>query len=252
MLFDPAGSTTTTTFLSLLAGVVSGIGVALLNHVLGRRKTAAEIRNLEAQAEKIQAETGKILAEVQKLSDTVSYTLAAEEAILVDGRSRAIDGFDTHTYEATLWQGSGSQAVPVGLKAKGRLIFDEGGVLNIQRENTDGRFELLFQRYLYKGKEHPLIPKDDLLQGKRKLRVSFEAKCVGGAHTLRFIIRDPASGRWLAQYSVRVDQTTWTPCQAFLVADADVPTQLRIDDEDLSAAPSSVQIRNLVIGQRLS
>lgn len=95
-----------------------------------------------------------------------------------------------------------------------------------------------------------MIPKDDLISGKRKLRVSCEAKSVGGDHNLRFIIRDPSTGHRLAEDRVRVTINNWTPYQVFLSADPNLDSQFRIDDEEVSHAPSSLQIRNIILAQR--
>jgi hypothetical protein len=232
-----------------LSGLLSGVAVALLTYFLSRKRTDAEIGNLKAQADKAMAETDKIRAELKNVSATVSFNLpSGAEQILVDGKS-GLDGFDVKGSEGQFWVGSGKDAKPTSPMAEGKLKFEEGA-LNVQRDNTEGRFELRFIRYIYKGKEYALIPKDDLISGKRRLLASCEAKVVGGEHSLRFVIRDPTAGQKLAEEVVRVATTSWATYQVFLSADAGVESQFRIDDEQVSRVPSSIQIRNVVLAQR--
>jgi hypothetical protein len=231
---------------AIITGVISVFGSGLLNYFVNRRKTQAEIQKVQAEAQKTRAETDKILTEIKTVSANVSYSLAAPaEEILFDGSGR-IDGFDVRGSEGNFWKGS----EPTSPKGRGELRFEDGGVLNIHRDNTEGRFELLFQRYNYKGEEHSVIPKDFTTSGKRKLRVSCEAKAISAEHMLRFVLREPTSARRLAEERICVKSIDWTKFQVYLPADPSLDAQLRIDDEDVSRAPSSVQIRNVVLAQR--
>ena len=232
-----------------LSGLLSGVAVAILTYFLSKKKSDAEIANLKAQTDKAKAETDKILAEIKNVSATVSFNLpSAGEQILVDGRSGLI-GFAVKGSGGQFWTGSGTSSTPISPKGEGQLKFEEGA-LNVERTNTVGRFELLFQQYMYKGTEYTIIPKDHLISGKRRLLVSCEAKAVGGEHSLRFLIRDPSTGHRLAEDVVKVTTNSWMQYQVYLSADASADTQFRIDDEDVSKAPSSVQIRNIVLAQR--
>lgn len=238
-----ADANSTSIAIAVISGVVGGSGVAILNYILNRKKTETEIQ-------KMRAETDKINAEIKNLSATVSYSLSdSAEQIIFDGKAR-IDGFDIKGAEGQFWTGIGKDAKTTSPKGHGTLRFEEGGILNIQRTNIEGRFELWLQRYFYNRKEHAIIPKDELISGKRKLRVSCEAKAVGGEHTLRFVVREVRTGLRLADEAVRVKGNVWTPFQVYLLADPAQECQLRIDDEQVSIAPSSVQIRNLVVTER--
>src|ERR1700730_15394711 len=159
------------TVAAILTGLVSVVGNGVLNYFVNRRKTQAEIQKVQAEAQKTRAETDKILTEIKSVSANVSYSLAAPtEDILFDGTAR-IDGFDVKGAEGNFWKGS----EPTSPKGRGELRFENGGILNVHRDNTQGRFELLFQRYIYKGEEHSMIPKDFTTSGRRKLRISCEA-----------------------------------------------------------------------------
>ena len=64
-------------------------------------------------------------------------------------------------------------------RGEGSLIFEDGGILNIQRTNTEGRFEIVLIKYFYNGKGHTFIPKNELIAGKRMIKLTFEAKVLG-------------------------------------------------------------------------
>jgi hypothetical protein len=240
--------TITTAIVTVASGVVSGGGVAWINHIINRKKTQVEIQKLQAEVEKTRAETEKIHAEVKGVSAAVYSLGGSPEEILLDG-SKHLDGFDIKGNEGTLWTG-GDNNRPVGEKARGEVRFEDGGILNIQRKNTEGRYELWFQRYDYKGREHSVIPKDELVSGMRKLRVSGEAKAIDATHELRFVVRRPGVGGIIDDARISVESNEWTNFRIFLQADPTQDCVLRIDDQAVSSAPSSVQIRNIVLARR--
>ena len=80
------------------------------------------------------------------------------------------------------------------------------GIVNVQRRNTDGRYEIWLQQYSYGGSEVSEIPGNDLITGKRKIRVSCEAKVVGGSHVLRFILIRNEDKKWIASQMKFIDR----------------------------------------------
>jgi hypothetical protein len=226
---------------SLISAIFGGVVVALVNYYLNREKSRVEI-------EKIRAETEKIQAEIRNLSATVSAIADANEKIIFDGR-RSIDGFAVRGNAGQFWSG-GKEAKATSDRGEGTVKFEGNGILNVQRTNKVGRYELYIQQYTYGGKQHPCIPKDELVAGKRKLRIACEAKVVGGEHSLRFVVRNPHTGQRFAEDIQRITINDWTAIQVYLQANATEDSEVRIDDEQVSAAPSSIQIRNLLIAER--
>jgi hypothetical protein len=225
---------------AVLTSLLSGVVAALVSNFLNRKKS-------DAETEKIRTETEKLRWEIKTLTEAVSYNLPqAKEQVIFDG-TNGVDGFDIKGWPGNTWKDN----VAVGAKGEGELRFDEGGVINVKRTNTDGRYELTLQRYTYAGRDYHLLPKNESIGGKRKLRIRCEAKAIGGEHTLRFIVRDPASGKRLADDWKRVKENDWIPIEIFLQADPSTDCQVRIDDDSVSHAPSSVQLRNLVVAERL-
>jgi hypothetical protein len=228
---------------ALISAVVGGVSVAFINYFLNRKKTTAEVNKLVAETEKIRTEMNSLTQAVNNLADT-------NEKIVFDGRS-AIDGFSIKGQGGQFWTGMGSEAKPISPRGEGTLSF-EGNVLNIQRANKEGRFEVSLKQYSYNERVYSSIPVNEFISGKRKLRVSCEAKSIGGEHTLRFVVRDIYSGRRLADDAKVINKSEWTLVQAFLQADPTEESELRIDDEQVSTAPSSIQIRNLMVAEKQS
>lgn len=233
---------------TVVAALLSGLFVAVITYVINRRKVEAETEKTRAETEKLRAETEKLRSELRTLSETVATSLPLREQILLDGRDH-LDSFDIRGQGGSLYKRIDGEDRAITPRGEGALTIEHGGILNIQRSNTDGRFELWVQRILYRGQEHSVLPKNELIAGRRKIRIACEAKVIGGEHSLRFIIRAPSGARF-SDATKRLARNEWTPIEVALHADPSQDAQIRIDDEDVSAAPSSVQIRKLLIVER--
>lgn len=232
----------------LLSGLLSGIVVAILNYLLTRRKTKAEIEKLELEAEKIRME---IRNNAVNLSASVSYQLSNKtEQVIYSSNDRDI-GFDFKGNEGQIWGTVDGKDIPMTPKGMGTLKIDNG-ILSIQRANTDGRYEAHLQTYLYGGSEKQFIPQDDLIEGERRMKISFEAKVVGGEHTLKFLFKGTKSGKWLAYGEKRIVENSWTLHNMYFSVRPNEDCQLRIDDQEVSGAPSSIQIRNFVLTEKIA
>lgn len=230
--------------LGFLASIVGGLLVAITNQLFIRRKTEAEASKLEAEAENIRVETQKLLAGFGKLSTTVEEAVYyrpsdVDETILYDGR-RGLDPFD--------FKGVQGQTEKGGDVGYGDLSFKEGALV-VDRSNTSGRYEIHLRKYVYEGQVKEFIPKNKLIAGKRKLRVSCEAKVTHGSHTLWFVIKECSKGSWLDHGKVTINQNEWTRTDLYLKVPPTEECWLRIDDQEISE-PSSLQLRNLVLAER--
>lgn len=241
--------TSSTILSTLLSGLLSGIVVALLNYLLTRKKTQAEIKKMEAETEKIRIEISKL----GNISATVSYNLVSSstERIIYDSSQREI-GYDFEGSEDFIWTTVDGKPAKASERGEGTLNFEKGGVLNIKRTNTEGRYQVWLLRYIFDGVEKPNIAKDELISGRRNLRLSCEAKVVGGEHTLKFVLKNEQTDRWLATEARRVTENTWSPLSLYFRIPANEECRLRLDDLEVSKAPSSIQIRNLVLAEKVS
>jgi hypothetical protein len=228
--------------ISGLTGLVSGIVVALANHWLTKRKTAAEIEKLQAEAELTRAQAKQITDNFSNLSDKVSYKLPdvahSNETILYNSDNS--DAFDLRVVKVD--------------HAEGEFTVKDG-ILYINRTNTVGSLQIWLENYLYAGRPHQrVLPKNENISGDRKLRVSCEVKAVGGEHTLLFVIKaeNAPSGMHLADKRQRVSSNEWVSLDAYFRVSPGQNCHFRIDDRSVSAPNSSVQIRKLVLAERMS
>lgn len=220
----------------LISGIVSGIIVALLNFFFTRRKTAAEIENLKANTAKIMQELGGISSAVTQIADSA-------QKIIYDGKGKDA-GFDFQGVEERLYN---AKSQPLSDYGRGNLVFDNDGVLNVSRTNTVGRYTILLKSYYFNGEKSTSISRNDLLSGDRRFRVKFETKTVGAAHTLRVVLKNEQTGKWLDQKEQTISGNVWTPIRMYFAISPSEECRLRIDDFNVTEAPSSVQIRNFVL-----
>ncbi|VXC45181.1 hypothetical protein BURKHO8Y_210622 [Burkholderia sp. 8Y] len=220
-------------------------------------KLNAETAKLKAETEKLVAETDALKVdaestkrEVTELATTVNGLAEMSERVLFDG-SADMDGFAVRGQEGRFWEGYGPEARPVSALGRGELRFEPGGVLSIERTNTEGRFELLFVQYSVPGSTSSFIPKNVAMAGRRKIHVQCEAKVPHGQHTLRFVTRNPETGRRFSDTKKTVNSDAWVQIDAYLISDPTQDVQIRIDDEEVRSAPSSVQLRNIRIFERV-
>jgi len=140
---------------------------------------------------------------------------------------------------AQLWK----DKKPISPRGEGSLSFEQGGVLRLERSNTDGRFEIQLRRY---GPKEPSFRRSqDLIL--RVLRVVCEAKVDHGRHMLRFVLKDEKTDTWVANETKSIDSTNWSPLECYFQVPTTVDLLFRIDDEEVSPVPSSVFLRNLLI-----
>jgi hypothetical protein len=236
-----------------LIGVIGVLGGALLTHYLNRKKTKAEIDNLIAETKKLRADT-KLLEEgaqnVQTELRHIEHRIpAVVEQILYDSAARGQSiGYDFKGRGGQIWT-KGPEARAIGPEGEGALRFEDGGVLNIERENKDGRYEVLLLRYWYVDSHHEVIPKKPASSGPRRLRVSCEAKVGTRPHSLHFVFRNEPAQRWLADSTITIRENRWEPVKLYFQVDPTVDCYLRIDDQDVFEAPSSIQIRKIIVAE---
>jgi hypothetical protein len=136
---------------------------------------------------------------------------------------------------------------PSSPRSDGQLDFLPGGELRVQRNTTDGRYEIELRP---NGFDNPSIrKKHEAVQ--RVFRVTCEARVEDGDHTLRFVLKDIKTDKWTASESRKIKANTWEPVEVYVKAQATMDLLFRIDDETPSKAPSSICIRNLVIAEEL-
>jgi hypothetical protein len=238
----------------LLPGLISGVVVAVVGYFLTRGKTKAETKKLEVESEKIRLESEKIRKELSSNVESIasaSYQLAASsERIIYDSKGRDV-GFDFKGIEGYVWKNIDGKDVRVTPQGKGTLSF-ESGILNLKRTNVDGRYEIWLHTYIFNSSERDDIPQDELIGVQRRIRLSCEVKVIGGGHTLKFVFKGKETGKWLAQGERRITEEKWVSLTMYFLVSPKEECRLRIDDFEVSLVPSSLQIRNLVLAEKVS
>jgi len=226
--------------MTAIVGILGAAAGSVLTYLLTKSKTDAEIRKLNAETDKIRAELASSTASNYKSDDT------AEKIIY-----EYANGGSPHDFRGEvghIWVGD----KPIGGKGAGTLSIDRHGILSIERTNKEGRFEIWLQRYIYNGVEKTVLPKNELIAGRRKLRVSCKAKASNGTHCLRFVFKDVQTQKWVAKEQRQVTGNDWTPLDLYFQISPAVDVRLRIDDLEVSDVPSSVQILNLEIAEKIA
>jgi hypothetical protein len=238
---------------------LAAIAVALFQYVTGRRRSAADIGLVDAQTRKTQKEIEKISQEMARLSE--SYTTSSDNIAEIQSeiarlprdevivyQSNENPGFDIHGHEGRIWD-SGRPATE---KATGVLSFLEHGIINVHRTNSDGKYEIYLHKYVMTGgKSSELIPKNSAGDKPRRFRVSCEARSLLGDHTVKIGMRDVGGGgTWYGQATYRISSQEWKRLEAYFSVPASAEACLRIDDQDVSTVPSTIQFRRLVVTRR--
>lgn len=223
---------------ALITSVIGGSLVAIVNHILTRRKNDAEIKKLEAEIDKLRAETKKTLAEAEKISGDTKHALAEasyhdsttpKENVIYDG-TKGIANYDIHSMFST--------------------CDIQKGVILIQNEDWD-RYEL--QSYTYDGKLRPYIPKDETISGPRRFRVSCEVKVIGASYKVGAFLwetPEPEDHASIDDRNVNVVDSEWKEIHFYFEAPPDKNYTVNIGAERTSGQ-GSLQIRNLIVTQRV-
>jgi hypothetical protein len=137
---------------------------------------------------------------------------------------------------------------PTSEKAKGQFTIDRESVIRVDRTNIDGKYEIELRP---QGPKRPSFSKRHN-PPPRLLHVSCEARVEAGAHTLRFLLKDEEADEWLTNEKRIVSSQDWMKIDVYLWVDSTVDCLFRIDDQDLTLAPSTVFIRNLLVVEESS
>jgi hypothetical protein len=189
----------------------------------------------DAAASNFQAAVGTALYQLKEAVRKLG-ALTRQEVVVYDSRS----DFKPYHFEhrnASIWKDD----KPVSPKGEGNLAILPESVLKISRTNTVGRNEIVLLR---SGPDQPSISKKQHIS-YRVLRVRCSARVEGGEHTLRFVAKDLATNRFADTKTTRITSTEWTDVDAYLRVPSTSDLWFRIDDEDVSAAPSAIFIRDL-------
>lgn len=140
----------------------------------------------------------------------------------------------------------------VGDIAKGEFSLNNG-VLNIERDNVEGIFLIKLQLYFEGKKTVPFIKKD-ISKSVRIISVIFQAKIIGGTHTINVIAKKYGKTDWVhdANKKFKISNKDWIAFKAVWRIPSNQDFVVDLHDIDVDRVPSSVQIRDLTIVELLN
>ena len=116
--------------------------VAIFNYVVSRPKTRLEIQKLEKEIEKLSTAAKTTAESISEIQQTINpLPVYQNEQVLYSSTSDNI-GFDFHGKGAYVYRDS--KFVPG--KGAGTLSYPGGGIVSIDRECKEGRYELYLQK----------------------------------------------------------------------------------------------------------
>ncbi len=222
-----------------LLGITGGLVSAWVSHRLRRNEILAQVELLKAQVDKTHAEADQIRAQVKNVSAAVTFTSTTSAGRILYDATRGFDGFD---YEGDPFGGAEGSLARI---TDGEL---KDGILSLERRTAAGIYRIVFKSYLVDGDSAAYMPAGPA-GSVRRIKAEFEARALGAGHTLLLVIKDPdsAPGHHLADWRGQLLPDAWTRIEAFFESEGDTRCRFRIDDQGLAAAPTTLQIRGLVL-----
>ena len=214
---------------SLISSIIGGLLVAIVNYFFTRNKTQAETEKLKAEADKFRAETEKVRTEIEGFRTTVeeaNYLAPATSEIIIYDSTNGIEGYD----------------VDGGVEFKNGTVVIQWLIRNFA-----------LRKYIYNGEEKNYLPKNELIAGERKIRVSCEAKITQGECRLIFMFSPHPEGKSLEIRYVRLNQTDWKKIDLYFGLPSGVDCFLKFFIDSLPgemAENSSIQLRNLIVAEK--
>ena len=175
----------------------------------------------------------------------------SSETVVYSSEKTRLLGHDFTGKGSQLWNGKEH----VGGHARGELNFvgEKKKIVNLLRTNNDGKYQLGLRRYDYRGQSSDVLPGNFAISGKRRLRVSGEAKVVGGPHRLVLRWNPPEDGYRLAEKEILVVGDSWAPFDEYFKVDPARDCYLRIDDHyQTGPTPSALQLRRIVVTEEIA
>ncbi len=233
------------------SGLFSGVIVALLSYYLTRKKYNQEIDNLKIVNKKLELEF-EILKKTQENSAseiTASFdyyqSFSTKETIVYQSLGSDM-GFDFKSKSGHSY--STEMGVEIVSKERGEgAVNFENGVINIERTNKEGRYELWLESYFVNSKHQDMLKKDIISGTKKKYKLNFSAKVVNGEHQLLFTFKGLEKGTILARTEKVIKNISWTDFTIYFVVDPNENFRLRIDDYNMVNLPSSIQLKNFLL-----
>lgn len=232
-------------FISLVSGVVAGTLTVIGDRLLGRDKSIkSQLFSLRVQAERTRAETARLSAqerEMKRRFELMEASLAetkyhlvqvVDENIIFDGTD-GIEGYDI-----------------VAAGRKSNFHFFNNKVLIIDRMGKKGVCQLQLRKYLVDGREYDFLAGEPRARGKRRLRVSFDARVLDGPHCISMALTSFQDDQLLEKRDLTISSKEWEDHDLYFEVSARRDCLLQIIDL-YQLRSGDMQIRNLVLAEQV-
>jgi hypothetical protein len=182
----------------------------------------------------------------------------SNEIIVLDNDTYKII-YDSSAYGQFDFQGKNSQHYSdeqrayIGPIGEGTISIEKNGLINIERRNTVGRYDIMLEQYSINGQIRPFISKDISIAGKRKFLVTGEIKAFRSKYELLFVLKDKITGAVPDRSKVIVEPNAdgWSPIKILFKVPPEADYYFRIYIMDVAKSPSSVQIKGLKLMEKV-
>jgi len=218
---------------------------ALIANLFSYRKTQAETEKLKAETEEIRSETADIgsrAANAETIARRAYQAAPAPQSLtLYDSRN----GFSLFDFKRDLWEGA------AGELSLASSAGAEDDILVITRNNAEGKLVVWLKSYSYRDRPD-VIPVGEVAGKERMFRIRCEVRSHSAERTflptLKVLGAPP--GQYLSQRRHRLRPGSWIDIDEHFDVSFSASCLLRFDDRSVSAAPSRLEIRNLVVTER--
>ncbi len=272
--------------IGIAAALLGGLVVAAANYYFLRRKDQAEARELLSESAKLRDTTDCLLQEVQNLHaeanalQTETQLMQSEAARLrenaldnrletarlsqelsllsktMEAAKNALEVQESVLYDSRLgmdasdFEGQGSVIAGDWRRSIGQGCLNvDQGILEIERNNAAGGYIAHLRHYTYHYREFKRIPKNELISGKRKLRLRCEARVNQGACKFRFVLAEYPTQTPLEVQDFDLTRSDWTPIELIFQVSPSLDCSLQIHQASVTE-PNVTQIRSLVLLER--
>ena len=137
---------------------------------------------------------------------------------------------------------------PIGNKSKAEVKV-QNNIITVTRLNTDGRFVISFLRFTNSNGVNEYIESNIFNLPTRIICFEFEAKTVGGKHSLLLAAKKINTNEWIhgANKRIEVNSSTWVKLKHCIVVPSEENFSVFIDIREVAKAPSMIYIKDLVI-----
>ena len=180
-------------------------------------------------------------SDLSRIVDAVDKILAMQWITLYDSRSGGFGLSDFHT------QFYGGAAAELQLETQG--AHDD--TLVIDRKDTNGTVVTWLKKYGYiDGRS--VIPRGDPAGRKGMFRVRCEVQAHGAERTFLLMLKlvNAPPGQFLGVRRHPITLGTWTHIDEYFDVWLSADCELRLEDREVSAAPSRIEIRDLIVTER--